>query len=349
MTQGIWIACGGTGGHFLPGVVMGKKIESMGMRVSYFGEGKAIEEHLQIAQKVKLFRPLKNGGRLKRGLELWKILKRQFKSQKPEACLLFGGFSSLMMGLYAKTHGIPIYIFEQNAIPGRINRLLSRWAKTVFLTFPDQKQLLKNKNLILSGNPVRASFPDELQLPDSDILILGGSQGAQSINTLCPKMIPEKFSIIHICGPGKKGPTEKAYRETNHTQLTLLESHENIPGLISKVKWVISRAGATSLSEIAQGRRALVAIPYPHAKDDHQTANATHLSRINACILLNETDLRKNENALKTILDDESTARKMQEALSKTHIADPDGDRAWSHLIRERAFKGLEEKAPAIQ
>jgi len=320
-SEHIWIACGGTGGHFLPGLVCGKALESHNHKVSYWGEGKAIEEHLCNDHQLKLNRPKTGGGRIKRGLSLFFKQFKKLTKNKPKLCILCGGFSSFITGIFSILFRIPFVILEQNAVPGKINRLLSRFAKVAFITFPNSEKYMHSP-CILSGNPVRTS--PQISQKEIDILIIGGSQGAQALNTGLAKIIQGSYNITHICGPGKLKLTKEAWEKTSH-KVDILEQHPQIPELAAKSRWTITRAGATSLSELAAVGCAAIAIPYPIASDNHQLLNAQYLESLNALIVLEETQFTNKSKMINNMISDPKAHTKYAKALKNSKIADING------------------------
>lgn len=300
----------------MPGVVMGKALAQRGDQVRYFGEGKAIEDDLSKAQSVDLIRPSVGGGRFSRGRTLWNLLSSQ--QPKPDLCLGFGGFSTAVLGTWAIVHRVPFVLFEQNAIAGRVNRLLRPFAKAIHLTFPAENL----RGGALWGNPVRqAPAQSETEM---DLLILGGSQGAKALNINLPSHLPQDLRITHIAGPGRVEEALGAHGGPREG-LEVLESHPDVPSLLARSRWVISRAGATSLSEIAAGAKACITVPYPHAKDDHQRANARHLEKLGAVRVLEEADFSRVD--LKAWLADEDLRTKLVDGMAKSGLADVGGVR----------------------
>ena len=314
----VFIACGGTGGHFMPGIVTGGALEKVNFQPYYFGEGKKIEEILIKDHGVSLIRPITGGGRLKRGLSLFsKILKEHF-IHKPKLCILCGGFSSFILGLYGILFRVPLVILEQNTLPGRVNRILSYFSKFACVTFKSSEYFLNCKSFH-TGNPVRNL--DKEQAKEIDLLIMGGSQGARAINLQLPKLINGKKNIVHVCGPGNREVSESNWKETNH-QVTVFEHHSEMLSLISKSKWVVTRAGATSLSECAALGASCVAVPYPFAKDQHQLKNAKELEEKNALMILEEKKIDQLKDLLNKTLDDDIKAQQFSKNIKLSGIGD---------------------------
>jgi UDP-N-acetylglucosamine--N-acetylmuramyl-(pentapeptide) pyrophosphoryl-undecaprenol N-acetylglucosamine transferase len=292
--------------------------------VHYWGEGKAIEENLCREQGVQMVRPLP-GNRWKRWLQLQRDLSRQASIRKPSAVFLMGGFSSFALGTWAARKGISIHLFEQNAIPGRVNRLLSLFAKTAHLTFPLKKYRFFCRQQHLSGNPVRESLAKAGE-PEYDLLVFGGSQGAASLNQQLPALLGDELKVLHLCGPGRREEAQKAYGPRENLQI--LESHPNIPDLLRQTRWVISRAGATSLSEMAASGVAAIAVPLPTAKDNHQHFNAQHLESMNAIHILDQREMDGKASWLNELLKDDNQRKTLAANFKTSGLADIDGQKA---------------------
>ena len=324
----IWIACGGTGGHFMPGVVLGRALEAKGHVVRYWGEGKKIEEDLCAAQKIQLLRP-PLGSRGKRWLKLQGMMSALARHRKPDLVLLCGGFSSLALGSWAILHRVKIHLFEQNTVPGRVNRLLSFFASSAILTFPLCKTTLHCPQKLL-GNPVRQPLA-RAAVAEWDILILGGSQGASALNQRLPKILDASFKVLHICGPGRLAEAREAWKG-RESSVELRESDPNIPACLAKSRWVISRSGATSLSEMAAAGSAVICVPFPFAKDDHQRFNAEELEKIGAALILGENEFESKMKWLNDILRDESARSKCAKGILQSGLADVGGQKALLEL-----------------
>ena len=319
----IWIACGGTGGHFLPGVVVGRSLEGQGFTVLYFGEGKAIEEDLCKAQNIDMIRPPKShlGSRFKKLRWMLKELSLRKKENPPQAVLGFGGFSSASLGLWATLHRTPLFLFEQNAVPGRVNRMLSPFAKAVFLTFPLVSKKLRNANLHLTGNPIRPASPKP-EKKDYDLLVLGGSQGALALNRDLLPLLPKDWRILHIAGPGRREEVLNADRGL-HPHLEVIDSHPDVPSLLARSRWVISRSGATSLSEIAQSGNPCITVPLPTSRDDHQRHNAAYLEARQGVVVLEESAF--DGDSLKGALLNPDLTLALSSGIRQSGIADEEG------------------------
>lgn len=325
----VWIACGGTGGHFIPGVVVGKRLREQGVDVVYFGEGKKIEEQLIRAQNIEMLRPADAGGRWQRGKNLWKLMRAQ---PAPDACLLFGGFTSLVLGMYCLTHNLSYRLFEQNALPGRVNRLLSLRAAKIHLSFASASRFFprwSRRRCVHTGNPVRRLNPSA-EVRDIDVLVLGGSQGAAALNRQLPGLLPEEAHVVHICGSGRTG--EVHYEQGRPGSVRVLEHVEDVVELAARSRWVVTRSGATTLAELSAVGSATLMVPLPSARDDHQRANARELVEAGAGLMLEESEFSRDPEGVRShlaeIFKDTNLEAGLRQASLKLSLADIGAERA---------------------
>ncbi len=312
----------------MPGLVTGRALEARGFSVRYFGEGKPIEEDLMRAQGVELIRP-GEGGRLRRFCGLWRRLLQEERKGRPGAVLLFGGFSSLALGLHARLRRIPAFIFEQNAVPGRVNRLLAAGAKKVLLTYGCARERLPSSaDCVVTGNPVRLA--PEAREREYDVLVLGGSQGAGALNCVLPGVLPQGLKILHLSGPGRSQEASAAYGD--RAGVRVLEQHPEVMALVAASRWVVTRAGATTLAELAAVGAAAIAVPYPHARDDHQRRNAGELAAPGALLVIEEGELPAAAERLEKWLQDGDLAYRLGRKLKDSGLADPGALRALAVL-----------------
>jgi len=304
---------------------MGRALIAKGYAVRYFGEGKAVEEDLCRAQQIEMIRPPKShsGSRLKKFLWVFSELSRQKRQERPVAILGFGGFSSAALGTWAILNRTPLFLFEQNAVPGRVNRTLAPFAKAVFLTFPLVLKKLRSSRQYLTGNPVRPACPK----PDQkayDLLVIGGSQGALALNRNLPPLLPEGWRILHIAGPGRSMEVLEA-DGGRHPLLEVIDSHPDVPALLAKTRWVISRSGATSLCEIAQSGNPCITVPLPTSMDDHQRHNAAFLEARQGVVVLEESAF--DSQSLRGALLNPDLALVLSSGIRQSGIADEGGQR----------------------
>ncbi|MCB1042243.1 MAG: undecaprenyldiphospho-muramoylpentapeptide beta-N-acetylglucosaminyltransferase [Acidobacteria bacterium] len=314
------IAGGGTGGHIFPALALGEALleKDPQARVVFVGTRYGMEQHI-IPQTGRELRYLPMRGLL--GKSLWQKLGLIWRlpvsmllsliwilKLRPRVLVGVGGYASLPLLITAALMGRPVVIQEQNAFPGLANRLLSRWARVALLGFVEAKDLLRCPS-IDTGNPVRGDF---YQLPDwqenrRQILILGGSQGASCLNEYTPgalmRQLESRFSVLHQCGRGHREAVLKRYENAAFT-VEVVEFIDDLPAVLSQTRCVISRAGASTISELKAARVPAILVPFARATHDHQTHNARSLVSLGAAILIAESQLvEKLDSALALVND----------------------------------------------
>ncbi|MDM8524195.1 undecaprenyldiphospho-muramoylpentapeptide beta-N-acetylglucosaminyltransferase [Desulfococcaceae bacterium HSG8] len=308
----ILIAGGGTGGHLFPGIAiaeafMAKDPEN---RVLFVGTGKPFEvsvlsetgfQHESItAEGIKgrgLLNQLRSAFKIPKGIfESFQIIRRF----RPDLVLGVGGYSAGPVAIAAWLLGIRIVLHEQNILPGITNRILSRFADRIYVSFPNTKARFNPKKLLVTGNPVRQDIrnpaPDfKLQTSNFNLLILGGSQGAHSINKAVTDALlhlkdRERFFFVHQTGKQDMEAVEQGYRE--HGVSCKVQSFFNdMARQYHEADMMICRAGATTVAEITAIGKGVIFIPYPFAADNHQVLNARTLADAGAAEMILEKDL----------------------------------------------------------
>lgn len=314
----ILITAGGTGGHVYPGLAVARILQDQGIPVVWMGTEKGLEARVIPDAGIHMVYLSVSGLRgkgitslLVAPFELVKALFQSFKimrNVKPAAVLGMGGFVAGPGGLVAAMMGIPVVIHEQNAIPGLTNKLLSKVSKKVLEGFPGTFSGLDNT--IGIGNPVRDDIAS-LDIPLKRLgdrwgrvrlLIFGGSLGAQALNEVVPMALSEipldKLPRIrHQAGKNKDKSTKKRY-ETLGVEAEVTPFIEDMAEAYEWADLVICRSGALTVAELAATGLASIMVPYPHAVDDHQTANAKYLSNSGAAVLMMQEELTKENLAV---------------------------------------------------
>lgn len=307
----VLIAAGGTGGHVYPALAVADYLREQGVKITWVGTEKGLEHRVVPAANIPLelisISGLRGKGLLnlifvpmKLVLAILQVIKI-FLRVKPDAVLGMGGFVSGPCGLAAFILRKPLYLHEQNAIPGLTNKVLSYLATTVMQAFPNSFK--GNKNIIALGNPIRSDIsklatPEERMAERKDnirVLIIGGSLGAQALNENVPQALSEITKdllpdVWHQTGKNKLDATMENYKKVN-INAKVTEFIENMAEAYEWADLVICRAGALTVSEVANAGVAAILVPYPHAVDDHQTANAAYLTNVGAAILIPQDEL----------------------------------------------------------
>jgi UDP-N-acetylglucosamine--N-acetylmuramyl-(pentapeptide) pyrophosphoryl-undecaprenol N-acetylglucosamine transferase len=337
----IIIAGGGTGGHLFPGIAIAEEILARGNtnKVVFIGTKKGIE-HRMLAGLGYELEEIDVEGVKGRGLKAlmkvtYQIPHSMWQSRQilkrfcPDIVIGVGGYASGPAVITARMMGIPTAIAEQNAIPGITNRILSKFAHLIFVTYAQTKEWFPQSKVIVSGNPVRKVFAilraqvrEEKQY--RQLLIFGGSQGAAAINKIIIAMMPQlqkmkdELRVLHQAGDRDVEMMKKAYEQFGLTA-EVMPFIVNMADAYAASDLIICRAGATSLAEITAAGKAAILIPYPFAANDHQTKNAQVLASAGAAIMINENELtaQKLFDVINKLLTDKQRLGQMEEASAK--------------------------------
>ncbi|WMO14829.1 undecaprenyldiphospho-muramoylpentapeptide beta-N-acetylglucosaminyltransferase [Pseudoalteromonas piscicida] len=308
MTKRLLVVAGGTGGHIFPGIAVAQFLQAQAWQVSWVGTADRMEADVVPRYGFEIdFIAMKGvrGNGVKRLLTapfmvLKAVLaaKRILQQRKPDVVLAMGGYVTGPVGVAAKLLGIPLVIHEQNAVAGMSNKLLAKIASRVLAGFPGA---FNEQLALVVGNPVRASVAEISDKPVSvplNLLIVGGSLGAKALNETVPeglKLLQQQIasiglSIRHQSGKHNQDDTQQRYESAGINA----EVSEFIHDMDAAYAWadlVICRAGALTVSEIAAAGKTAIFVPFPHAVDDHQTANAQFLVSAGAAFILQQTAL----------------------------------------------------------
>ena len=292
-----------TGGHVFPAVAIANKLIKNNHKIVLIGTDSEIEKKAYEKFDSQFYQLSIEGFRgknLYRQLlvtlqvftNIFRVLKI-IKKEKINGMIGFGGFISVPSGIACWIKNIPVFIHEQNAVMGSANKLLSNFSKINFLGF----KIDKLNNSVLTGNPIRDSFLNIKNGNKSEnkkikIYITGGSQGANYINENIPealKSFSSNIDIKHQCGINHLHKV-KTYYDSMNIQVEVSEFYDNPENVIKWSDFVISRAGALSLSEIISLGRGVLMIPLSNAIDNHQVENAKNIQDINLGIMHEEKD-----------------------------------------------------------
>lgn len=308
MSKTLLVMAGGTGGHVFPGLAVADLLRSRNWRVVWMGAPDGMEAKLVPARGYEMawvrFAALRGKGLLRKLLlpchlfaACWQA-QREIRRVRPDVVLGMGGYVSFPGGLMAALLGCPLLIHEQNSIAGLANRVLARLADRVACGFPDV--LPKG---VWVGNPLRPEMtrvaaPAE-RLADRQgpvhLLVLGGSQGATALNEIVPLGLAliaaeERPLVVHQAGEKHLSQLRQNY-EAAGVQAHCAAFIEDMAGAYEWADLVICRAGALTVAELAATGVASILVPFPHAVDDHQTANAGFLSQAGAAVLLPQAEM----------------------------------------------------------
>ncbi len=293
------LATGGTGGHVFPAEALANDLGGRGHELALITDRRGGDFSGRLGE-IKTYR-VRAAGMAGKGIaggitslgELgWGFMQAAglLRRLKPSVVVGFGGYASVPAMLAASIGGLKTVIHEQNAVLGRANRLLAKRTQAIATSF-ERVQALPTEaagKLIHTGMPVRpaitalsgAPYPQIEGAEKLRILVLGGSQGASIFSQVLPgamglldEGLRQKISITQQCRSEDLAPALKAYGDLEMS-VELSQFYDDIPDRMAAAHLVISRSGASSMAEITAIGRPAIFVPYPHAVDDHQSANA---------------------------------------------------------------------------
>ena len=293
------LAAGGTGGHIFPAKAVAEALLSRKYTISLFTDARGIDlgRFLSEVTVHRINASGIGGGFFKKAkavvsMGLGTIQARRLLHHLRPCCTVgFGGYSSAPTLMAASMNGVPTVIHEQNACLGRANRFLSSRVSVIATSFEKTQGIVSEtaSKVVVTGNPVRRAFSDvrtgvypPIGARDKriQILVLGGTLGATVFSDVVPRAIaemPEKlrnrFAIAQQCRSEDINRVHKTY-ENAGVKPNLETFFDDVPKNMAASHIVISRAGASTIAELAEAGRPAILVPYPHALDDHQTANA---------------------------------------------------------------------------
>jgi len=291
------VAGGGTGGHVFPGIALAEAFLSHcpGGFVSFVGTERGLEAQAVPGRGFEIdFVPAgqirgKGAGALRGAAAMIGGLAAAVsvvRRRRPDVVFGVGGYASVPVSLAAFGFGIPLFLQEQNSIPGRANRLLGRMARRIYTGFERSAAGFPPGKAVPSGNPVRREIVEAAaacggRFPDGPFTVfaLGGSQGARAINDLVIDLARtamregREIRFLLQTGPAGYPDVEAAVREES-LPVEPFPFTDRIDGWFPRCHAVLMRAGALSLAEAALFGRPCILIPYPFAADRHQEVNA---------------------------------------------------------------------------
>jgi UDP-N-acetylglucosamine--N-acetylmuramyl-(pentapeptide) pyrophosphoryl-undecaprenol N-acetylglucosamine transferase len=296
------LAAGGTGGHMVPAHALAAELKRR-------GHGALLITDDRGARFPGLFEDVPvhilPAGRLGGGPLGWlragravlagrREARRLYSEHRPDAVVGFGGYPAFPSLIAASSMGIPTILHEQNAVLGRVNRLLAGKAEAIATAYGEMQRLKPRHRpkLVVVGNPVRSEitrlgeepFPAFDDIAPLKILVTGGSQGA----TILGKIVPEGLGLLdqslrlrlQVMQQSRPDDIEQVRQRYADLAIPaeLMTYIEDMPAKLADAHLVIARAGASTVAELSAAGRPAILIPYPSATDDHQTANAREIA-----------------------------------------------------------------------
>jgi len=337
------ICAGGTGGHIFPGVAVAETFTAQDQKneAIFIGTREGLEGKIVPQAGFRLLyveaRQFLGKSPVYKALTLLRLLSgicmsaRILKTERPDAILGMGGFTSVPVILAGFFLGIPSFLHEQNVQPGLANKFLSKCTKRTFISFEETKKYLSAKNMVHTGNPLRKKLTRQDTKKQGSIFgifVFGGSRGARSINNAVIALLPyledhKNIVIYHQTGQEDFDRVNAAYKVSavSHEVFAFtgeMEKYYNASDV------VISRAGATTIFELACFKRAAILIPYPYAAGGHQWKNASEVESIGGAYVIADEEATGERlfSAVKHLMNEPQLLREMGENIGKIYIAD---------------------------
>lgn len=332
------ISGGGTGGHIYPAIAIADelKVRFPECEILFVGAKDKMEMQ-KVPQAGYNIEGLWISG-IQRKISVqnakfpFKLIDSLLKSRKiiqnfkPDVAIGTGGFASGAVVRVAAQMGIPTLIQEQNSYPGITNKMLSKKAKTICVAYEGLEKFFAKEKMVLTGNPVRQDITDNTNKQDAllyfglnpnkkTLLVLGGSLGARRVNQLIEKeidfIIDQNVQIIWQCG---KFYFEEYKKHNDRQGVQVLSFIDRMDLVYAAADVIISRAGASSVSELAIVGKPTIFIPSPNVAEDHQTKNAKAIADKNGAVLIKESELDiRFEDVFSEIVQNEELQRELSE------------------------------------
>ena len=313
MARTILLVAGGTGGHLFPALALREALTARGWavhvasdaRVGRFIEGVPAEETHVVRAATLTKSPLRAAAALAElGIGLVEA-RRLVKRIAPSAVVGFGGYPTVPPLLAARLAGVPAIVHDANAVIGRANRLMLRFGAHLATAFDSPVGAERARAATLVGNPVRAAVvkaaASEYTPPQPGgpfrLLVFGGSQGAKVFSGLVPaaaglleKPARTRLTIVQQCRPEDLDRARAAYAATG-VEAELAPFFADLPERVASAHLVVSRSGASTVAELAAIGRPAILVPYPHALDQDQAANAGKLAEAGGAWVMPQSEL----------------------------------------------------------
>lgn len=337
------ISCGGTGGHLSPGIALAEGLAERGHAATLLISQKRVDARLIEKYPHLRFIPIPGAPFTLAPVGLARFLVSQTKgffvsmrlvqNLRPAGIVGFGGFTTAAIIIAGKLCGVPVALHEANRVPGRAIRLLSRFARRVYLPPGIVLPGLKKGVIRHAGLPVRREIQRmprdqacrQIGLdPAGKILaIFGGSQGATVLNDWARRELPQLanagIQLYCVTGLGK-GMAEEIHlsaADRSVVKAIFVPFCDQVAALLSAADLVVGRAGAGSIAELIRCETPAIVIPYPHAADDHQRANALWFEQQGAGLVIEQSKPEGLSREVFALLGDEARLRSIRAHLHR--------------------------------
>lgn len=351
----IVVACGGTGGHAFPGLAVAEELLVRGHEVTIWDSGREVESSVMRNWKGQIFstgaRQLTLGNVFANLRAIFRC-RREIRRCKPDVLLAMGSYSSLAPVLAAKAFKVPVVLHEANTVPGKAVEFLSRYAKTVAISFEDTKKYLPKAATVRTGLPVRAGISegrrfDFIPAGSFVIFVTGGSQGAHAVNELTSEALvlfkkalssrtgeTRPYYIIHQTGRMDEGRVIAAYMlESMPVRVKAFE--DRMADAFASADFVIARAGASTCFELAACGKPALFIPLPTSMRNHQHFNAEAFVKSGAADEATQSKITAQQLARYILSKYDSNEKLASMAAKMRSMAIPDAAKRVADLVEK--------------
>jgi UDP-N-acetylglucosamine--N-acetylmuramyl-(pentapeptide) pyrophosphoryl-undecaprenol N-acetylglucosamine transferase len=311
-----FFAGGGTGGHIYPAVAVAEQIAKLrpGAKIYFFCSKRTIDEQILAKTDFEFTRLAATGFSARPGklisfcssfLASYKKAKEAIAQYKDAMVIGAGGFVSAPVCLAAHKCKVPVGLLNVDIVPGRANKIISRWAEEIFVQFEENAQYFARKsgNVNVVGCPLRSDFDNPqpkkaieqlgLEKNKKTLLVTGASSGSENINRAVCSLLKSldafmgDWQIVHLAGISN---CEKVKRQYDNAKIShkVLGYFDDMANLLAAADLVIGRSGAVSVAEFAATETPSICMPYPYHRDRHQYLNAGKLVEVGAAVIVDD-------------------------------------------------------------
>lgn len=320
---------GGTLGHIYPLVCICEELKKNGHTLYFIGTKSGLEKEFIDSKDLFFKKYYFDSEGLKRKLSLKNIIvilkhlnniinaKKILKQEKIDIAIGMGGFVSASVIYAASSLKIKTLIHEQNAIMGLANKIVKNKVDKVLLSYPIEGI----KNAVVVGNPRVSEIYEKYKYENPNLgnylLVVGGSRGAKKINDTIISLKKElndlKVNVILVTGNKYYNENKELIEKNNTYNFKIIPFINDLPRVMLNAILVITRAGATTLSEVIALRKVCIIIPSPNVTNNHQEENAKHLLKVEGAVVFKESDLEKEKllNEIKKLFFDKEVRNKI--------------------------------------
>jgi UDP-N-acetylglucosamine--N-acetylmuramyl-(pentapeptide) pyrophosphoryl-undecaprenol N-acetylglucosamine transferase len=340
-----FFAGGGTGGHIYPAVAVAEQIAKIrpGAKIHFFCSRRSIDEKILAQTDFEFTRLTATGFSIQPGklisfcssfFDSYKKAKEAIAKNKDVVVIGAGGFVSAPVCLAAHKCKVPVGLLNVDIVPGRANKIISRWADEIFVQFEENSQYFERRggNVNVVGCPLRSGFDNPepnkaieqlgLEKDKKTLLVTGASSGSENINravcSLLEKLdaFADSWQIVHLAGVNNY---EKVKGEYDNAKIShkVLGYFDDMANLLAAADLVIGRSGAVSVAEFAATETPSICMPYPYHKDRHQYLNASKLVEAGAAVIVDDLQDEKDRvgwlaEELEELMKDDAKRQEMK-------------------------------------